>query len=220
MSNTKSTNIQAQGLRGCLTLFFSALLFAPAWAQQQTAAPQQTSDSLDIPALIRESDRNGAAMHQRLLEFTYIQKRTTRETGPKGKVVERVREFEAYPVKTEGRHRHVLSLIKKDGVPLSEKQIEQNRRLAVGEMEKPRTKKSLLPPHQKRLRLKNTSLPASGLVPTRQEKASGWAFRNSCVSADLKLPGWRNLQAAKRLRSVCIPATASKRTHAKITLPN
>lgn len=139
MFNTKFTKIRIKGLPGFLPLFFSALLFLPVWTRQQATMPpaqQQTLDSLDIPALIGESDCNGAAMHQRLLEFTYIQKRTTREAGPKGKLIERVREFEAYPVKTEGRHRHVLSLIKKDGVPLSEKQIEQNRQLAAAEMEK------------------------------------------------------------------------------------
>lgn len=141
MCHTKFTNIRTPRLRLVLILSFSALLIAPAWAQQeqeaQTPPAQRLNlESLDIPALIRASDRNGAAMHQRLLEFTYIQKRITREAGPKGRVIERVREFEAYPVKTEGRHRHVLSLIKKDGVPISPEQIKENRQFAVAEMEK------------------------------------------------------------------------------------
>jgi len=75
-------------------------------------------------------------MHKRLVEYTYIQRRTTSEVGSKGKLVRQVREFEAYPVKFEGRHRHVLSLIKKDGVPVSEAQLEQNRLYAAKEMEK------------------------------------------------------------------------------------
>lgn len=140
MCHTKFTNIQAQTFRFVLLLFFAAFLFVPVWAQQERPAvplPVQQPDmkSLNIPELIRTSDQKGAAMHQRLLEFTYIQKRIEREAGPKDKVYERIREFEAYPIKTEGRHRHILSLIKKDGVALSEKQIEMNRQLAAAEIE-------------------------------------------------------------------------------------
>ncbi|HEX4946747.1 MAG TPA: hypothetical protein VFZ34_08795 [Blastocatellia bacterium] len=112
-----------------------------AWAQQQqsTHSPSEQQvnlATLDIPALLRESDRNGAAMHQRLVEYTYLQKRTTREVGPKGKLTEQIREFEAYPIKTAGRHRHVLSLIRKDGVLLTPEELEKNRLLAAHEMEK------------------------------------------------------------------------------------
>lgn len=141
MCHTKFTKIQMLKFRLFLILAFSALLFALACAQQgQTGVPPPAQSlnmaAQDIPALLRASDQNGAAMHQRLLEFTYIQKRITREVSAKDKVSERVREFEAYPVKTEGRHRHVLSLIKKDGLALSEKQIEENRLVAAAEMEK------------------------------------------------------------------------------------
>jgi hypothetical protein len=113
----------------------------PAPAQQnQTAATspaqQVNLEMLDIPALIRASDRNGAAMHRRLLEFTYIQRRISREVGPNGKVIEQVREFEAYPIKTAGHHQHILSLIKKDGVSVSRVQLERNRQFAASEMEK------------------------------------------------------------------------------------
>ena len=107
---------------------------APASTPSQGQQPNLTT--LDLKSLIQTSDRNGASMHKRLVEYTYIQRRTTREAGPKGKLVQQVREFEAYPVKFEGRHRHVLSLIKKDGVPVSEAELEQNRLYAAREMEK------------------------------------------------------------------------------------
>lgn len=141
MRHINLTSIAALGGALVLSLSWSALPNALAWAQQgQTAeAPrvqQLNLETLDIPALIRDSDSNGAAMHQRLLEFTYIQKRISREVGPKGKVVERVREFDAYPIKIEGRHRHVLSLIRIDGAPVSPEQLERNRQFAAREMER------------------------------------------------------------------------------------
>ncbi len=130
--------IKAQARRLLNVLMVCAILSISVWAQQEQKAPPAPPpnlETLDVPALIQASDRNGAAMHSRLLEFTYIQKRITREIDPKGNVIERIREFEAYPIKTEARHRHVLSLIKKDGVPVSPEQLKLNRQFAVAEME-------------------------------------------------------------------------------------
>ncbi len=146
MRHTDLTSIYAPRSFFALGLCLSALWIIPgqiasSWAQrrQTTATPRGQRlnlETLDIPALICESDRNGAAMHQQLVEFTYIQRRISREVGPKGKVIEQVREFEAYPIKTEGRHQHILSLIKKDGAPVPLEQIEKNRQFAASEMEK------------------------------------------------------------------------------------
>ncbi len=130
--------IKTQARRLLNVLMICAILSISVWAQQEQKAPPAPPpnlETLDVPALIQASDRNGAAMHLHLLEFTYIQKRITREIDPKGKVIERIREFEAYPIKTEARHRHVLSLIKKDGVPVSPEHLKLNRQFAVAEME-------------------------------------------------------------------------------------
>jgi len=119
---------------------WAASLVLSGWAQHVTPAPappepQANFSAAELQLLIQLSDHNGAKQHQRLAEYTYLQRRTTRELGPKGKVVEAIREYEAYPVKRADSHQHVLSLIKKDGVPVSAAQLEQNRLAAVREME-------------------------------------------------------------------------------------
>ncbi len=69
MCHTKFTKIQMLKFRLFLILAFSALLFALACAQQgQTGVPPPAQSlnmaAQDIPALLRASDQNGAAMHQ------------------------------------------------------------------------------------------------------------------------------------------------------------
>src|SRR5262245_38779626 len=91
--------------------------------------------SLDIPLLIRESDRVGTAMHLRLPEYTYIQTRLSREFNDHGKLVEHKSAFEAYPLKVFGNHRHVISLISEDGVPLSPRRLNEERLEAAKEIE-------------------------------------------------------------------------------------
>ena len=119
---------------------WSISLAGVSWAQQETASTalsgQPTNHTAtELKTLVQTSDRNGAAMHRRLVEYTYLQRRVIREPGPKGKVIQESREYEAYPVRFAGRHQHVISLVKKDGVPVSAAQLEQNRQLAVREME-------------------------------------------------------------------------------------
>jgi hypothetical protein len=92
--------------------------------------------SLDIPQLIRESDRLGTAMHLRLPEYTYLQTRLSREFDQRGKLVERVSVYEAYPIKVLGQHRHVISLISEDGAPVSPKRLKKERQQAAKEIEK------------------------------------------------------------------------------------
>ncbi|HEU0177478.1 MAG TPA: hypothetical protein VFV58_24710 [Blastocatellia bacterium] len=91
--------------------------------------------SVDIPLLIRDSDRLGAAMHLRLPEYTYIQTRLSRELDQRGKMVERVSAYEAYPVKVLGTRRHVISLISEDRAPISPKRLKKEREQAAKEME-------------------------------------------------------------------------------------
>jgi len=91
--------------------------------------------SLDISLLIRDSDRLGTAMHLRLPEYTYLQTRLSRELDPRGKMVERVSAYEAYPIKVLGRQRHVISLISEDGAPVSPKRLKKERQQAAKEIE-------------------------------------------------------------------------------------
>lgn len=91
--------------------------------------------SLDIPLLIRDSDRVGTAMHLRLPEYTYIQTRLSREFNDRGKLVEHKSAFEAYPLKVFGNHHHVISLISEDGVPLSPRRLKEERLEAAKEIE-------------------------------------------------------------------------------------
>lgn len=96
---------------------------------------QQDLEKLNISELIQDAERNGAIMHQRLPEYTYIQKRITREFGENHRQTVRIREYEAFPTQVNGRHRHILSLISRDGVPVPEDQLEKNRLSAANEME-------------------------------------------------------------------------------------
>ena len=104
-----------------------------------TAAPDDARlpalSSLDVPLLIRESDRLGTSMHLQLTEYTYIQTRVSRELDQRGKLVERVSAYEAYPIIVLGNRRHVISLISEDGAPVSPKRLKKERLQAVKEME-------------------------------------------------------------------------------------
>lgn len=117
-----------------VVVLFSAVIVR---AQSPPANPDASLAPLvlDIPALIRDCDRNGAALHQRLPEYTYMQKRITREAAERGQIIEKVRLYEAYPMRVKNRHRHVIILVNVDGVPLSHERAEQERAAAVGRME-------------------------------------------------------------------------------------
>jgi hypothetical protein len=91
--------------------------------------------SLDIPVLIRDSDRLGTAMHLRLPEYTYLQTRLSRELDQRGKLVERVSAYEAYPIIVLGHQRHVICLISEDGAPVSPKRLKKERQQAAKEIE-------------------------------------------------------------------------------------
>jgi hypothetical protein len=91
--------------------------------------------SLDIPLLIRDSDRLGTAMHLQLPEYTYLQTRVSREHDQRGKLVEHVSAYEAYPLNVLERHHHVISLISENGAPLSPKRLKKERQQAAKEIE-------------------------------------------------------------------------------------
>ncbi len=91
--------------------------------------------SLDIPLLVRDSDRVGTAMHSRLPEYTYLQTRLSREFNQRGKLVESISAYEAYPINLIGRQHHVISLISENGAPISPKRLKQERQQAAKEIE-------------------------------------------------------------------------------------
>jgi hypothetical protein len=74
-------------------------------------------------------------MHSRLPEYTYLQTRLSRELDQRGKLVERVSAYEAYPIKVQGHHRHVISLVSEFGLPVSPKRLKKERQQAVKEIE-------------------------------------------------------------------------------------
>ncbi|MCI0389916.1 MAG: hypothetical protein MOB07_14295 [Acidobacteria bacterium] len=90
--------------------------------------------SLDIPLLIRDSDRLGTAMHIQLPEYTYLQTRVSREHDQRGKLVEHLSAYEAYPLNVLGRHHHVISLISENGAPISSKRLKKERQQAAKEI--------------------------------------------------------------------------------------
>jgi hypothetical protein len=113
-------------------------LFNPlALAISLTVSGAQLPDlsSLDIPLLIRDSDRLGTAMHLQLPEYTYLQTRLSREFDQRGKLVERVSVYEAYPIKVPGGRHHVISLINENGAPVSPRRLKKERQRAAKEIE-------------------------------------------------------------------------------------
>jgi hypothetical protein len=133
----------------CFAALALSLCWAPAFrgfARQDSAgrpvlvlekreAPSSGPAALDIPALLQECDRNGAAMHRQLPEYTYLQTRRTREHGSRGKLVESTSTYEAYPVIILGQHRHIITLVSENGVPIPAKELEKERQQTTLEME-------------------------------------------------------------------------------------
>lgn len=80
--------------------------------------------------LLRQSNINGGLMHRKLLDFTYLLKKTKRTLNEHGKSVgtqEQV--FEAYPIRGE----HVLIKLSTNGI--TSKYVSDERRRAVKELE-------------------------------------------------------------------------------------
>jgi hypothetical protein len=104
-------------------------------ANETNGARLPDLSSLDVSMLIRDSDRLGTAMHLQLPEYTYLQKRLSRELDQRGKLVEHSGVYEAYPITVKGHHRHVISMISEDGSPISPKRLKKERRQAAKEIE-------------------------------------------------------------------------------------
>jgi hypothetical protein len=74
-------------------------------------------------------------MHLRLPEYTYLQTRLSRELDQRGRLIEHVSAYEAYPIVVLGRQRHVISLISEDGAQVSPKRLKKERQQAAKEIE-------------------------------------------------------------------------------------
>lgn len=100
----------------------------------QTSAPE-----LDIPTLIRECERN-LALYEGVYDYSFTLKRTVRDVNKRGEVTkEEVEISEAYP--TRNRQYLVLVKVSENGVSLSPKQIAENRRRAVKQIEEAERRK-------------------------------------------------------------------------------
>jgi hypothetical protein len=121
------------------------IAYIPAAPAPDTAAPNAATDdnarlpdlsSLDVALLIRDSDLLGSAMHLRLPEYTYLQKRLSCELDQRGKPIEHTAVYEAYPIAVRSGSRHVISLISEDGATVSPKRLKKEREQAAKEIEK------------------------------------------------------------------------------------
>lgn len=84
----------------------------------------------EFAELIRQSALAGAAMHKRLLDYTYTLKKTRRVLNDRGHQVQNQEQvFEAYPVRGE----HVLIRLSADGVPSLTRA--EDRKRAVQQLE-------------------------------------------------------------------------------------
>ena len=102
----------------------SFLLFASFSVSAQTP----TNDSIDIPALIKESFQNGTGYHF-LNEYTHVHKITERQKSKNGQIKETSSTFEAYAPTFKGKGSRLVKIkTHENGVPLSEEKLEKARK--------------------------------------------------------------------------------------------
>jgi hypothetical protein len=107
-------------------------------SQHSSKAKEAPSDvnsagAFDIAELVRQVENNGAAMHKRMREYTYLLKKTRRILNEQGKASSvYVQGFEAYPVRGE----HVLIQLTRNGLPLAPWEVEAERKRAGERLEK------------------------------------------------------------------------------------
>ncbi len=89
--------------------------------------------AVNINDLLNEANKNGVALHQKLLGFTYQLRKVQHTLNDEGHPTkEEFQDYEAYPV----RGRHVLIKIADNGKKLADWEIEQERKQAGGELER------------------------------------------------------------------------------------
>ncbi len=89
--------------------------------------------AVNIPELLAEVERNGSALFQSLLGFTYQLRKVHHVLNDAGEPTkEEFQDYEAYPV----RGRHVLIKLADNGKKLPDWEVEQERKRAGGELER------------------------------------------------------------------------------------
>jgi hypothetical protein len=90
--------------------------------------PPGATENLDVPALLREVERNQDELENRVAEYAFKQKETDREINGKGELKkETVKVYEVYPLPNR---EPVQKLISENGVPLSpERAAKEDRRV-------------------------------------------------------------------------------------------
>ena len=96
--------------------------------------PPRATETLDIPALMREVSRNQDVLEERTAEYAFTQKETTREINDRGELKkETVRIYEVFPVANRDP---VYKLISEDGVPLSAERAAKEEKRVQDELVK------------------------------------------------------------------------------------
>jgi hypothetical protein len=88
-----------------------------------------SSEALDIPALLKEVEKNQEKLDERVAEYAFTEKRTERKINDKGEIKEeKVTVYEIYPLPGGGSF---YKLISENGVPLSaERAAKQDKEIA------------------------------------------------------------------------------------------
>ncbi len=92
------------------------------------SAQTPASNTIDIPALIKESLANGSGYHF-LNEYTHVHKIIQRQKEKSGNVKETSNTFEAYAPTFKGKGSRLVKIkTEENGVPLSEEKLEKARK--------------------------------------------------------------------------------------------
>ena len=101
-----------------------------------------STEALDIPALLKEVEKNQEKLDERVAEYAFTEKRTERKINDKGEVKEeKVTVYEIYPLPGGGSFYKIIS---ENGVPLSaERAAKQDKNIAesVAKYEREREKR-------------------------------------------------------------------------------
>jgi hypothetical protein len=101
-----------------------------------------STEALDIPALLKDVEKNQEKLDERISEYAYTEKRTERKINDKGEVKEeKITVYEIYPLPGGGAFYKVIS---ENGVPLSaERAAKQDKNIAesVSKYEREREKR-------------------------------------------------------------------------------
>jgi len=97
---------------------------------------QTVDPNLNIPQLIRDAYRNGAAMSRRIFQYTWTDTRTYRVVEKRGKVkTYPVQVYEVFPNRVNGKFL-LRRLLRENGVPLTPDRAAKEQARLVKEMEK------------------------------------------------------------------------------------